>query len=192
MPRLSLRLLTNGDIMKPKAFLSVLCCLLLAACQTATDDVPAMPPAAIDYEAEEAAIMEVIAAESAAFWDKDYDAWAAHWVHAPYVRTMGWWQDGGVTVVQGWDERSTRTRDHMEASPEPNPTASQVRRENVNIRIYEDVAWLTFDQYGEDTGDALMDMPGRSRETRIMEKHDGQWKIAYVGWLLEGPQPQAE
>jgi len=21
-----------------------------------------------------------------------------------------------------------------------------------------------------------------SRETRILEKHDGKWKIAYVGW----------
>jgi hypothetical protein len=31
----------------------------------------------------------------------------------------------------------------------------------------------------------LMDMAGLSRETRIFEKHDGEWKIVYVGWLLE-------
>ncbi len=178
--------------MKTATFLLLLGILTWSACQPSPPEAQAQQTAAIDFEAEKAAILEVIAAESAAFWDKDYDAWASHWVHAPYVRTMGWWQDGGVTVVEGWDERSTRTRDHMEASPEPNPTASNVRRENINLRVFEDVAWLTFDQYGEDTGDALMDMPGRSRETRIMEKVDGQWKIAYVGWLLEGPQPNTE
>lgn len=137
-------------------------------------------------EGDKAQIMAVLAEESAAFWNKDYDAYAACWVHAPYVRTMGWWADGGVTVVEGWEERAKRTRQHMDASPEPNSTASHVRRENINLRIFEDVAWLTFDQYGEDTGDALMDMPGRSRETRIFEKHEGKWKIVYVGWLLEG------
>ena len=65
----------------------------------------------------------------------------------------------------------------MESSPEANPTATQVKRENINLRIYKDVAWMTFDQYGEDTGDTLMDMPGLSRETRIFEKVDGEWKI---------------
>lgn len=138
------------------------------------------------YEAEKAAIMAVIAAESAAFWDKDFNAYASYWVQAPYVRTMGWWPTEGVVVIEGWEERDRRTREHMQTSAEPNPTAVRVRRENINLRIYSDVAWMTFDQYGEDTGDALMDMPGLSRETRILEKHDGQWKIAYAGWLLVG------
>ena len=48
------------------------------------------------------------------------------------------------------------------------------------------VTTTAFDQYGDDTGDSLMDMPGLSRETRIFEKVDGEWKIAYLGWLLEG------
>ena len=86
--------------------------------------------------------------------------------------------------MEGWEERASRTKEHMEQSPEPNPTATNVRRENMNMRIFKDVAWLTFDQYGEDTGDSLMDMPGLSREKRIMEKQDGQWKIAYLGWML--------
>jgi hypothetical protein len=140
----------------------------------------------IDYEAEKKAIMDVIEAESEAFWKKDFDAYAAHWAHEDYIRTMGWWEAGGVTVVEGWEERARRTKQHMAQSPEENATATQVRRENVNLRIYEDVAWLTFDQYGEDTGDTLMDMPGLSRETRIFEKLDGEWKIVYLGWLLEG------
>lgn len=144
----------------------------------------------IDYEKEKAAIMEVLAGESAAFWNKDFDKYAAYWVQEEHIRTMGWWEQGGVTVVEGWKERGSRTKAHMEESPEPNPTATRVVRENINLRIFDDVAWMTFDQYGEDTKDTLMDMPGLSRETRIFEKVDGEWKIAYLGWLLDGKSKQ--
>jgi hypothetical protein len=132
-----------------------------------------------------AQVLAVIAAESAAFWNKDFAAWADCWAHEPYTRTMGWWAAGGVTVVEGWEAQSAAVRSAMQASPQPNPTAARVRQENLNIQIRESVAWVTFDQYGEDTGDATMDMPGRSRETRILQRIDGSWKIVYVGWLLE-------
>jgi hypothetical protein len=139
-----------------------------------------------DQSAESTAIMRVIAAESKAFWDKDYDAWAQCWLDAPYARLLGWWARGGVTVIEGFDTLSERIKANMRANPDPNPTASQVRRENVNLRITQDMAWATFDQYGQDTGESDMDMPGISRETRILEKHNGEWKLVYVGWLLEG------
>jgi hypothetical protein len=139
-----------------------------------------------DEAFEAASILSVLDRESAAFWNKDYDAWAACWVHAPYIRTMGWWQRGGVTVIEGWDALRERMHANFRANPEPNRTATQVRRENINLRITGDVAWVTFDQYGADTGEPDMDMPGVSRETRILEKHDGTWKIVYVNWLLEG------
>jgi hypothetical protein len=140
-----------------------------------------------DYEKERTEILRVIENESKAFWDKDYDEWANYWVHAPYIRTMGWWERGGITVVKGWEERGTRTKKHMEENPEPNP--QNVVRENINIRIFEGAAWVTFDQYGKDNGEPDMDMPGLSRETRFLEKHNGRWKIVYVGWLLEGDTP---
>ncbi len=161
--------------------------VIFSACSISVkNDDDATGASSVDYEKERQAILAVIEGESAAFWNKDYDKWASYWVHEPYIRTMGWWQDGGVTVVEGWDQRAERSKGNFTKSPEANPTATRVRRENMNMRIYPEVAWLTFDQYGEDTGDTLMDMPGLSRETRIMEKHNGEWKIAYVGWLLQG------
>lgn len=141
-------------------------------------------------KAEEAAIMEVIEGESAAFWEKDYEKWASYWAHGPYVRIMGWWEDGGISVSKGWKTISGDMKKLMEENPEPNPTAGLVRRENVNIRITDSMALVTFDQYGLDTGDEHMDMPGLSRETRVLEKQDGQWKIIYVGWLLEGEEQE--
>ena len=137
-----------------------------------------------DRESE--AILNVIAAESAAFWNKDYEAWSQCWVHASYIRLMGWYAAGGVSYQAGWDTVGTHIREQWTQNPVPNPNALQVRRENFNIRIYGDAAWVTFDQYGVDTGDVTFDMPGLSRETRILEKQDGQWKFVYVGYLLEG------
>lgn len=131
-------------------------------------------------------VLGIIIAESAVFWNKDFGAWTACWAHVPYTRTMGWWAAGGVSVVEGWEAQSAAIRRVMQASPEPNPTAARVRRENVNVRIHDTMAWVTFDQYGEDTGDSVMDMPGLSRETRILERHAGEWKIVYAGWLLQG------
>lgn len=139
-----------------------------------------------DQEKEFEAILNVIAVESAAFWNKDYEAWAQCWVHAPYIRSMGWYPKGGVSYVAGWETLSAHTREHLANNPLPNPNAARVRRENFNVRIYGDSAWVTFDQFGLDTGQPTFDMPGHSRETRFLEKPDGRWRFVYVGYLLEG------
>lgn len=135
-------------------------------------------------ESDQEAIMQLIERESQAFWDKDFQAYADCWAHEDYIRTMGWWAAGGITVIQGWNERGSRTKKFMDEYPEINP--QNPVRKNINIRLGKDMAWITFDQYGKDTNDPTFDMPGLSRETRIMEKISGQWKIVYVGWLLQG------
>lgn len=142
--------------------------------------------AAKQFARDSAEIMAAIVGETAAFYNKDFNAWAGEWVHAPYVRVMGWWPKGGVTVREGWDVVSGEVRQLMKESPKPNPTATQVRRENINMQIRGNVAWLTWDEYGLNTGDSNMDMPGLTRSTRVLEKRDGRWRIAYVGWLLQG------
>ena len=141
-------------------------------------------PYAPGIKGDEKAIIQVIERESQAFWDKNFEAYADCWAHEDYVRTMGWWADGGITVVEGWDERGKRTKKHMDENPEVN--SQNPVRKNMNIRVGADMAWVTFDQYGKDTNDPTFDMPGLSRETRILEKINGKWKIVYVGWLLQG------
>lgn len=137
-----------------------------------------------EQQKEREAILALIAQESAAFWNKDFEGWADFWVHAPYVRFMGWYPLGGVSCLEGWEVLSARTREHMAEDPVPNPNAAQVRRENINLRIYDDSAWVTFDQFGVKSGQPTFDMPGRSRETRILEKHAGKWKFVFVNYLL--------
>ena len=129
------------------------------------------------------AILKVVEDETTAFWRKDFEAWARCWVQAPCIRRFGWWTLGGITHREGWDRIGGRMRELMDQHPEPNRSAAEVRRENINIRVGHDMAWMTFDQYAPATGEPGMDMPGLCREARVLEKHGGQWKIAYHCYL---------
>ena len=71
------------------------------------------------------AILRLIEDESAAYWNRDYDAWALCWVQAPYIRKSGWWTQGGITHREGWQQISglsdhakltVRYRDHGPSS----------------------------------------------------------------------------
>jgi len=146
----------------------------------------ASPKEAAALEKEKAAIVEVIERQAAAFWAKDFERWADTWVHAPYVRRLGWSATGGVVSVEGWEAIATRMKKGMADDPKPNLTPAKLVRERLEFRIYGDVAWLTFEQHGVATGEPRFDMPGLSYETRILEKHDGKWRVAYLGYLLAG------
>jgi hypothetical protein len=137
-------------------------------------------------EKEKAALVEVIERQTAAFWAKDSDRWADTWVHAPYIRRLGWSESGGVVSIEGWDAIGAAMKKNMAENPKPNPTPAKVVRDHLNFRIYDDVAWVTFEQHGVDTGEARFDMPGLSYETRMFEKHGGKWKVVYLSYLLAG------
>jgi len=142
------------------------------------------------FEKEKAAILAVIEQQSAAFWAKDFQRWADTWVHAPYIRRLGWSEPGGVSHLEGWDAIGGRMEKNMADNPTPNLTPAKLVRERLNVQVHGDVAWVTFEQHGVATGEPQFDMPGLSYETRILEKHDGKWRIAYLGYLLAG-SPEA-
>jgi hypothetical protein len=140
---------------------------------------------AAEVESEKAALLEVIERQSAAFWAKDFQRWADTWVHADYVRRVGWSQPAGASNIEGWDAIGAAMRKNMSDNPKPNLTPAKLSRTHFNFRIYGNVAWVTFQQRGVDTGEPRFDMPGLSFETRMFEKHDGKWKIVYLGYVLE-------
>jgi hypothetical protein len=142
---------------------------------------------------DEKAIIAVLDADARAFWSKDFAAMATLHVQAPYTRRMGWTEAYGIANNQGWDAISSRMKDNIAHSPKPTAAATSFRRDNLNIHVSGDLAWLTFDQTNVDTGDERMDMAGVSHEMRVMEKVGGQWKIAYLSFLLEpaGSGPRA-
>ena len=160
--------------------------VLSAAVTVALAQKPSeVPKDAGTLESEKAALLEVIERQSSAFWAKDFQRWADTWVHADYVRRVGWSQPAGASNMEGWDAIGAAMRKSMTDNPKPNLTPAKLVRSHFNFRIYGNVAWVTFQQRGVDTGEPRFDMPGLSYETRIFEKHDGKWKIMYLGYVLE-------
>jgi hypothetical protein len=130
---------------------------------------------------DKAAIMKVIQEETAAFWHKDYKAFARYWVHAGYVQHHHRTPAGGIAVLKGWGSISKTIRQYIEENPKPNPAANRAKRRKVSLRIGKDMAWISYEQHEIDSGEPGMDKPELSRETKILEKHDGKWKLVYVG-----------
>ena len=61
------------------------------------------------------------------------------------------------------------------------------------FRIYDDNAWVTFEQHFiEDTTALIDEIP--SKELRVLEKIEGQWKIIFVGYIGRDTwrEPEAE
>ncbi len=135
----------------------------------------------IDIEAEKAAIREVVAAETWAYYQQDFTSWKNTYVNAPYFRMYGYWEGypEKVKYHNGFESLQTVKQEQFQQ----NRTLWQGSIEestNENFRIYPEVAWYTFDQVSYDK--ATRKLLGRSLETRILEKHNGQWKIAYLGF----------
>ncbi len=147
---------------------------------------PVAPREGGALEKDEAEILEVIDRQAAAFWAKDFQRWADTWVHAPYIKRLGWSKAGGVSSMEGWEEIGAWMKKNMADNPKPNPTPAKLVRERLNFRIHRDLAWVTFEQRAVSTGEARFDMPGLSYETRLLEKHDGKWRVVYLSYLLAG------
>jgi len=134
-------------------------------------------------QVEHAAIRLLIEAETKAFWNKDFEAWARCWVQERHVRRWGWWGSrGGITLRDGWEQQAERMQALMLANPKPNVSVAGVSRHKMTIRASGDLAWVTFDQSAPATGDG-MDVAGVSHEMRVLERHEGEWKIAGLFFL---------
>ncbi len=124
------------------------------------------------------AILEVIEAETVAYFSKDYESWERCWLHAPHIRKWSHLGDGSTAMDEGWDQISAKMKHSMEQFPVPDlATVAKVRRERIDIRIGTNLAWATFDQHAPKTGDPL-DNPGVQYQMRILERENGEWKIS--------------
>ncbi|RMF28345.1 MAG: hypothetical protein D6765_06115 [Bacteroidetes bacterium] len=123
-----------------------------------------------EFSADEQAIVNTIAQETQGWWERDFDKWSDAWAHKDYVYWSGTTNVLHVEV-EGWKALKKYARENFEKYPEPNQTP--VDREDWKFRIYGNAAWVRFTQISD----------GISKETRILEKINGKWKIVHVGWI---------
>lgn len=138
-------------------------------------------PKVVDFEKEKAAIRAVIAKETESYYKQDFDAWQSTYLDDPAFRKYGYWE-GFPEKVQshnGFEALKAEKKRQFEKN-ETLWQGSTEERANENFRIFPEVAWYTFEQYSYEKG--TRKFLGKSLETRILEKHDGAWKIAYLGY----------
>lgn len=156
-----------------QALLVILSCFLLATCR--------QQPESPDVESEKAAIKAVIAKETETYYRQDFEGWKSTYLESPDFRMRGYWEGfpEKISFHNGFESLKETKRKQFEQDQTLWKGSTEERR-NENIRVSHDMAWYTFDQYSyeKDTRKLL----GKSMETRILEKQNGEWKIAYLGY----------
>jgi len=133
----------------------------------------------VNFEQEKAAILNTLNSETEAAFSRDYEAWQDKWVHDPKMTKVYInFADSTFSESIGWDGISQFVKDYFVAHPEPEPVPELV--DDIDVRLYGTGAWVIYEQQ-----DALR---GLKRETRLMEKVDGQWKIAGMRTTIYGSQ----
>ncbi len=151
-------------------------CVLLTNCTQQEPDTRF-----VDFEKEKAAIQAVIAKETESYYKQDFEAWKSTYLQSPAFRKFGYWEGYPEKVISniGFESLAAEKKKQFDAN-ETLWKGSVEERTNENFRITHDMAWYTFEEnsYEKDTRKFL----GRALSTRILEKVNGEWKIAYLGF----------
>jgi hypothetical protein len=135
----------------------------------------------VDIEKEKALIKGVIANETETYFRQDFEGWKKNFLEDPAFRQYSYWEGWPYKVqyYNGFDTLKLVKKAQFDENRTIWKGSMEVRR-NENLRVSRDMAWYTFEQYSyeKDTQKFL----GKSLETRILEKVNGEWKIAYLGY----------
>jgi DNA-binding CsgD family transcriptional regulator len=132
---------------------------------------------------DEAEILALIHANRIALYMHDFDAYAKCFVHAPYTTRWLASRLTGIFVIQGWESLAEKVRRQFTERPQVSEArAYKTTVENLRLRIDGTMAWATYNQRYPMTATGIA-QPHSTHEMRIFERHDGRWKIAFLGFL---------
>lgn len=128
-------------------------------------------------EEEKKAILETLNNETKNAFQRDYEAWTENWVHDPSISKIYVdFADSTFSESVGWEEISQFVKEFIAQHPEPEPVPKLL--DSIDVRLYGNGAWVTFFQQDS--------IRGLKRETRLMEKVNGKWKIAGMQTTIYG------
>ena len=146
---------------------------VLYSCQQHTEKTESK----VDLETEKAAILECLNSETKSAFARDYSFWTEHWVHEENIsKTYINHVDNSYSESIGWMDISSFVKKFIEDHPAPEPAPQLLN--DIDVRLYENGAWVSFEQ--------MDSLRGLKRETRLMEKVDGKWKIAGMHTSIYG------
>ena len=145
--------------------------------QTAQNNENEVDNTSITKEQEEKAILETLNNETKAAFQRNYDSWKEKWIQEPRVtKTYIDFVDNTFSESVGWNEISQFVKTFIEEHPEPEPIPKLI--DKIDVQLYGSGAWVVYEQQDS--------IRGLKRETRLMEKADGEWKIAGMQTTIYG------
>jgi hypothetical protein len=164
--------------MKKNIFMfgAILICLI--AYSNAGSNISAL---GLDEVKEKKAIFQVIENETSCFFKRDYEGWKKNYVQTNYA-FQAWNEESGTFDAKvGWNEVDEKIGQYIKANPLNSKYKSEhprIERKNIITKFFgDDVAYLIWDQYNSDK---QMLNYRHSKETRIMQKINGEWKIVNI------------
>jgi len=130
-----------------------------------------------DITDDRTAILAAIEGETEAYLNRDYNAWEQYWHDGPEIQRVHSHPGTGVHILRG-EEIGKQMRRMLEERLAP-MTSSAIRRDNFNIVISAEMAWVSYDQIGS-TCDDLEELAGRYHELKILQKIEGAWKLTCI------------
>ena len=130
----------------------------------------------IDIENEKEAIKKVVENETNFFFARNFEEFSKTWVHAPYTFHT-FLSNNFRSEDIGWDSLGTRVKSQMEITN--TPLTDEIIRKNYSYRIYDNCAWVAYEEYFKSEMDENPDLLP-SRQFRVLEKSDDGWKIAFL------------
>lgn len=124
-------------------------------------------------QSEQDAIKKVLLNETEGFFTRDKAKWANAWAHTPYIYFAANLYGGDFLLVKGWDKLEKQFANQFKSRK----VMDKVVIQNANFVIHQNgnMAFVSYDQ-------TLLDSQGKttSKESRVLEKIDGQWRIINV------------
>ncbi|QDK81804.1 hypothetical protein EXU85_25610 [Spirosoma sp. KCTC 42546] len=124
-------------------------------------------------QADNDAIKRVLLNETEGFFTRDKTRWSNAWAHTPYVNFAANLYGGDFRLIKGWSDLEKQFASQFKSSK----VTDKVMVQNANYTIHQNgnMAFVSYDQ-------TLVDSHGKttSKETRVVEKLNGQWKIINV------------
>ena len=124
---------------------------------------------------EQEAIKKVCIAESQAFSDLDYDAYAAYHVQTADEQLVYHGDKGTYAARIGWDTISKAVKGWIKSGKKED--ISKISGDNFTIVIHGDMAFAAYDGRAQKVADGKIT---RMRENRTLLYSAGQWKILAV------------
>jgi DNA-binding CsgD family transcriptional regulator len=130
--------------------------------------------------ADEAAIKEVCFNETWGSHFGEVDLWASTWLQREDCSLIGIFWGTGLFARAGWAEIDAALRPYVEATAACGSGFLAFRHAGHRIKVIGDMACATFTETNWHISDVDRKNPMDLLEHRVLERHNGQWKIAHL------------